>query len=125
MVVFFVLVAIASYGVEGRARRPVAQGQRPVAQFLANVAGALVALAAYPLLVWPAEGRTASELSPRAALTGSVHGLRHRLRGVRVGHADPDRTGLYTFDLLGGAPVWTGAGLSIESGFIEEIWPAA
>ena len=68
MVVFFVLVAVASYGVEGVLGDHWPKSNGP-AQFMANVAGALAALAAYPFLVWLAEGRAADELAPRAALS--------------------------------------------------------
>lgn len=120
MIVFFLLVAVASYGVEGVIGDHFPKDNGP-AQFLANVVGALAALAAYPLLVWLAEGRAPGELSPRAAAPGLVIGFAlgcavfASVMLVLIG------SGLYSFGWLGLAPAWKGAGLSIESGFIEEI----
>lgn len=120
MVVFFVLVAMASYGVEGMLGDLWPKTSGP-AQFLANVAGALTALAVYPLLVWLAEGRTPGELAPRAALPGLIGGFAIGCAVFASVMLTLIGSGLYTFDWLGLAPAWKGAGLSIESGFIEEI----
>jgi len=120
MVVFFVLVAMASYGVEGMLGDLWPKTSGP-AQFMANVAGALTALAVYPLLVWLAEGRTPGELAPRAALPGLIGGFAIGCAVFASVMLTLIGSGLYTFDWLGLAPAWKGAGLSIESGFIEEI----
>lgn len=120
MVALFLLVAVASYGVEGVIGDHYPKDNGP-AQFLANVAGALAALAAYPLLVWLAEGRNPDELAPDAALPGLVSGFAIGAAVFASVMLTLIGTGLYTFDWLGAALAWKGAGLSIESGFIEEI----
>lgn len=120
MIVFFVLVAVAGYGVEGVVGDHWPKSNGP-AHFMANVAGALAALAAYPLLVWLAEGRAPDELAPKAALPGLVSGFALGCAVFALVMVPLIGTGLYSFDWLGMAPAWKGAGLSIESGFIEEI----
>lgn len=120
MVVFFLLLAVAAYGVEGIIGDHYPKDNGP-AQFMANVAGALAALAAYPWLVWLAEGRSADELALRPALPGLVIGFATGCAVFASVMLTLIGTGLYTFEGLGAAPAWTGAGLSIESGFIEEI----
>ena len=120
MVCLFLLVAFASYGPEALIGDSFAKTDGP-GHFLANVIGAGLAVAFYWLMVWLAEGRTPSELKPAAAPGGLVIGF---LIGVAVFAAVMAAligTGLYDFALTGPAPAWKGAGLSIESGFIEEV----
>lgn len=120
MVGLFFLVAIASYGPEGMIGDQFAKTDGP-GQFLANVVGAVIAVAIYWLMVWLAEGRTPSELKPAAAPGGLVIGF---LIGVVVFAsvmATLIGTGLYDFATTGPASAWKGGGLSVESGFIEEI----
>ncbi len=120
MVGLFVLVAIASYGVEGMIGDQFPKTDEP-AQFAANLACALVALAIYPLLVRLAEGRWPDELKPGAALPGLIIGFAIGCVVFASVMATLIGTGLYDFSWLGAAPAWKGAGLSIESGFVEEI----
>ena len=120
MIGFFVLVAVASYGVEGMIGDAFPKANAP-AQFMANVVGAVASLAIYGLMVWLVEGRTPSELRPASAPAGIIGGFAigavvfSAVMLVLIG------TGLYDFTWTGPAPVWKCAGLSIESGFIEEI----
>ncbi|MDO9609687.1 MAG: type II CAAX endopeptidase family protein [Brevundimonas sp.] len=95
--------------------------QTDAARFVANLAGALVALAVYALAVWLAEGRRPSEIALKPMLPELGVGLLigsamfAAVMGIMAGFD------LYEIRSLGAASVWTAAGRAVQSGVVEEI----
>ena len=90
-------------------------------QFLAHVAGALIVLTAYYLLVRLGEGRDPTELALASAPIGILVGLAIGLAMFSLVMTVLIGVGAYDFTYLGIAPAWRGAGLAIESGILEEV----
>jgi hypothetical protein len=119
VVALFFLVALSSYPLtEALGRRLPADGAWPL---LIRGAGAAVAILVYVLAVWLAEGRGATELSPRPAVVQTTAGLVLGASMFALVMTLMMVFGLYSVNWRGAAPVWEAAGRAIESGVIEEI----
>jgi len=90
-------------------------------QFLAHLAGALIVLAAYYVLVQLGEGRVPTELAVASAPLGILAGLAIGLTLFAFVMAILMGVGAYTFAYQGFSPAWRGAALAIESGVLEEV----
>lgn len=93
----------------------------PRSGFVGSAASALLALAAYALLVRLGEDRRADEFAPRFAIVellagGAIGaGLFAAVMAILAG------TGLYAIVWHGVAPAWDAGGLALRSAFVEEI----
>jgi hypothetical protein len=96
-------------------------GKDPAHQFMAHLVGCIVILGTYALLVWLGEGRTAGELSIKAAPAGLLSGALMGgltfsvVMGILIGFR------LYDVQFQGPASAWRGVGLALESGVFEEV----
>jgi uncharacterized protein len=94
-----------------------------------DFAGLLVACAAalgcYALAVQVGEGRGASELALRPALSGLAVGAVIGLLMMAVLMGGLVVTGLYDITLVGPAPAWAGLGLALQAAITEELWMRA
>jgi membrane protease YdiL (CAAX protease family) len=90
-------------------------------QFLSHCAGAIIALAAYALLVFLGEARTPRELALRPALPEIAAGLMVGLLMFSAVMAVMLGFNLYDITWHGPTPAWHGAGLAIQSSVLEEV----
>jgi uncharacterized protein len=120
MVSLAFLIAL-SFGPAMEGIRTLLPKDDPRIGFAVNVTGALIALAAYVLLVRVGEDRLPDELAPTPAPS-------HLLVGVAIGTAMfacvmavMAAAGFYRIDWHGLAPAWRPGGLALQAGVIEEI----
>ena len=120
MVAMVFLVAL-SFGPGMEAIRAHLGKGDPRIGFVTNVSGALIALAAYALLVRFGEDRMPDELAPGPAipqlLIGGTIGtfMFACVIGILVA------AGLYRVEWHGAAPAWHAGGLAIQAGVVEEL----
>ena len=95
--------------------------QQPSFQFLAQVIGACLVLGAYAVLVRLGEARRPSELEPRRALVETISGLLIGLAMFAAVMVIMNIFGGYRIAYHGVVPAWHGAGLAIQSAFLEEV----
>jgi uncharacterized protein len=124
LVLLFFLTGVA-FGLPAQAaidRLP--PGNEPL-QFVGLLVAAATALGCYALAVWLGEGRGASELALRPALSGFAAGaalgllMMALLMGILVA------TGAYDITVVGATPAWTGIGLALQAAVTEELWMRA
>lgn len=119
-VALFFLITLAAFpAIE--TLEDVLPGGPEIAGFLANCIGAVIALGAYALLVKLGEARTPSELALKPAVVETTAGLLigfamiAAVMGLLLG------LNLYQITWTGPASAWSGAGLAVQSGVVEEI----
>ena len=117
----FLIFAIALAFGPGLETMTAALPQRPAFQFVAQAVGACLVVGAYAVLVRLGEARGPSELAPRRALIEVVGGLLIGLAMFSTVMAIMTGFGGYHVVYHGIAPAWHGAGLAIQSAFLEEV----
>lgn len=101
----------------------------PTGNLALGLVGPLVACAAalgcYVLAVRLGEGRWASELRVRPALSGLAVGAVLGLLMMAVLMGVLAATGLYDITVVGAVPAWAGLGLALQAAVTEELWMRA
>ena len=118
-IVLFFLIALAALPlIEALSSRQAPNGPE---NFVANLVGAIMAVGAYALAVWMAEGRKPSELALKPLLPELVVGMLIGAAMFAVVMSIMGGFDLYVIRSLGPAPIWPAAGRAVHSGVIEEI----
>ena len=118
-IVLFFLIALAALPlIEALSSRQAPNGPE---NFVANLVGAIMAVGAYALAVWMAEGRKPSELALKPLLPELVVGMLIGAAMFAVVMSIMGGFDLYVIRSLGPAPIWPAAGRAVQSGVIEEI----
>jgi membrane protease YdiL (CAAX protease family) len=120
MVGLVFLIAL-SFGPGMEAIRHLVPKGDPRFGFLTNVSGAVIALAAYALLVRLGEDRLPEELAPRPAAAQLLAGMAIGATMFVAVMAIMAIFGLYQITWHGPAAAWRAGGLAIQAGVIEEI----
>jgi len=123
--VLVLFLTAAAFGVPLQAAVDLLPAGNAALELVGLVVSCAIALGCYALAVRLGEGRGASELALRPALSGLVLGsvigllMMAALMGVLV------VTGAYDVDVVGDAPAWTGFGLALQAAVTEELWMRA
>jgi membrane protease YdiL (CAAX protease family) len=120
MVSLVFLIAL-SFGPAMEGIRALLPKDDPRIGFAVNVAGALIALAAYVLLVRLGEDRLPGELAPAPAPSQLVVGAAIGTAMFACVMAVMAAAGFYRIHWHGLAPAWRPGGLALQAGVIEEI----
>ena len=120
MIALFFLVALGS-GLAMRGLQLVLPKGDPHIALAINLAGSVLALAAYALLVRLGEDRLPDELAPAPALIQLAIGIAIGTAMFACVMAILTTTGLYRVEWHGVAPAWRAAGVAIRSGVTEEL----
>ncbi|HYD26331.1 type II CAAX endopeptidase family protein [Brevundimonas sp.] len=118
-IVLFFLIALAALPVI-EALSPRQEHGGP-AGLMANLVGAVMAVGAYALAVWMAEGRKPSELALKPLLPELAAGMLIGAMMFAAVMSIMGGFGLYEIRSPDAAPVWTAAGRAVQSGVIEEV----
>jgi membrane protease YdiL (CAAX protease family) len=94
-------------------------------QLAGLLVAAIAALGCYALAVRLGEGRRASELALRPALSGIGLGAALGLLMMTVLMGVLVVTGAYHITVVGTAPAWAGVGLAVQAAVTEELWMRA
>jgi membrane protease YdiL (CAAX protease family) len=124
LVLVFFLTA-AAFGLPLQAAVDLLPPDDPALQLMGLSAACVAALGCYLLAVRLGEGRWASELAVRPALSGLVVGAVLGLLMMAVLMGVLAATGLYDITVVGAVPAWAGLGLALQAAVTEELWMRA
>lgn len=93
----------------------------PRSSFISNVAGGLLAMAAYALLVRLGEDRRLDELEPRFVVPELAAGLTIGVAMFAMVMGIMTIFNLYRIEWHGAAPAWRAGGLAIQAALVEEV----
>jgi membrane protease YdiL (CAAX protease family) len=124
LVLLFFLTA-AAFGLPLQAAVDLLPPGHAALELLGLLVACAAALGCYVVAVRLGEGRGASELALRPALSGLVVGAVLGLLMMTLLMGTMVATGLYDITVVGTAPAWTGLGLALQAAVTEELWMRA
>ncbi len=124
LALLFFLTA-AAFGLPLQAAADLLPAGNPALGLMGQLVACVGALGCYLLAVRLGEGRWASELAVRPALSGLVVGAVLGLLMMAVLMGAMAATGLYDITVVGAVPAWTGIGLALQAAVTEELWMRA